>query len=330
MTPDRVVPWLQSVYDLMCAEVETDPATAELVDAWTRRTGLVLPAAVREFYVTTVRIPLADASGEPVASGGSWRLSLPDLWREFSGDCHLSSLVEVLAAVEATHAGRDPSVGLWADTPMGSGRRPDASLLVHFEHDVHATLHDFFESGRGDDPAVFVHSRDRHNPGWSKDRETFSDWMFDWFASFYGDDSMPRSFFGPDADWNAAEEASPARPYRNGLWARATDTAIAAASLADLVDAFGWPYARLLAGGARSFHWSPPTGEIRVTTDAVNDGDGVSVWWVHSGTVDGLRDLLRRVSRPPARVFHTSPWNTSADAHRTIDEVAAGRVVPRS
>jgi hypothetical protein len=303
MTEGRAVPWLQSVYDLMCADAAPDPEAVEAVAEWSRRTRLTLPGAVREFYTTTVRIPIVRDEGDPAGAEDFWTLSLPELWREYSGGCRLSPLAEVLAGAEEARAGRDPMA-----PPSGTDRVereppvPGRGPLVHFERDVHAACHDFFELGRSDDPAVFVHSRDgRGEPVWSRDRETFSDWMLDWFASYYRDDMTPYSFFGPDADPECEEEA-PALPYGNGLWARALDRPISASAVAELSRRHGEPSRQTLPGGAHAYCWRPPSGVIRVTTDTraesgAGDGrtGGVSAWWVHGGSPDGFRELLESV-----------------------------------
>lgn len=194
---------LQDTLDLMCATAAPDAAAGATVDAWSRRTGLVLPAAVREFYTTDVSLELSD--------GGTWTLPFTDLWREFSGDATLWTLDEVLA---------------------GTGEPK-----VCFEADVMRIHHVYFTLD-GDDPTLHHHTR---GEGWSIEDEPFSGWLFDWFVSYHNDTGSPVSFWGPDADHDASEDRQPVLPFGNELWARARDRPVPDAVVEELTRRHGEP-----------------------------------------------------------------------------------------
>ena len=340
--PESTVPWLQSVFDLMNAVATTDARAMATVEGWSRRTGLALPAAVSQFYTTRVRIPLTD--------GGAWHLPLPELWREFSGEAELLPLGEVLAGLE--RAGRSGSSGPVAD-PVPAQWPP----LVYFERDVMAVHHVFFAADGTDDPAVHAHSRDPfQQPGWSREGERFSGWIFDWFASYYDDDQCPASFWGPEATvtFEQAEERHPDLPYRNGLWARAVDLPVGDPVLADLSRRFGPARRRSWAGGATRYSWPVPGGTLQVTTDPPDHGgsradhDGstgsgvpaegggpagsgsgagapVGVWWLHGTTTEVFRRLLSALWGHPtlARTLRNSDLCVHAEGREIIASLRA-------
>ncbi|MEV0562383.1 hypothetical protein [Dactylosporangium sp. NPDC050588] len=197
------LPRLQDSLDLMCATAAPDATAVAAVDAWSRRTGLELPAAVREFYTTDVSLELSD--------GGTWTLPFTGLWREFSGDATLWTLDEVLAG-------------------MGEEK-------VCFEADVMRIHHVYFQPA-GNDPVLHHHTR---GEGWSVEEEPFSGWLFDWFVSFHNDSGSPASFWGPDADHDASEERQPVLPFGNELWLRARDLPVPDAVGQELTRRHGEP-----------------------------------------------------------------------------------------
>jgi hypothetical protein len=194
---------LQDTLDLMCATAAPDVAAGAAVDAWSGRTGLSLPVAVREFYTTVVSLELSD--------GGTWTLPFVDLWREFGGGATLWALDEVLA---------------------GAG---DAKVC--FEADVMRVHHVYFTLD-GDDPVLHHHTR---GEGWSVEDEPFSGWLFDWFVSFHNDTGSPASFWGPDADHEASEDRQPILPFGNELWVRARDLPVPDAVVEELTRRHGEP-----------------------------------------------------------------------------------------
>jgi hypothetical protein len=294
----RVVPFLQPVYDLMWADVETDVAAVEKVAAWSRRTGLRLPAAVYEFYTSVVRIPMVDnATGD--RSPVDWTLPVTDLWREFYGvDQHLLSLEEVLAATQRARVGGDPLTG-W---PVQARPAPaQCGPLVNFEAETHLTVLCCFDAATPGDPPVwsYAHAGARvpWGEGWGCDSATFSGWLLDWFASWYHEDGVPLSFFGPDAEPEPLR--CPVMPYSNGLWAYALDRPVEPHVVEELSARYGEAVCRSRVGGATFYCWELPGGTVAVTSDrhAGTDepADGVASWWIHGYTPQVFAELLHSV-----------------------------------
>jgi len=135
--------------------------------------------------------------------------------------------------------------------------------------------------------------------GWGRESATFSGWLLDWFASFYHEEDLPLSIFGPDVEVEPTRY--PVMPYRNGLWAYAVDWPISQSVTEELTQRYGEGERRAVGegGGAIRFCWDLPDGVVSVTTDCPDDGDHdedcVASWFVHGDSPQRLGELLDSV-----------------------------------
>jgi hypothetical protein len=153
------------------------------------------------------------------------------------------------------------------------------------------------------DPPVFqltVETRRRSNGAKYVTKEEvrfadhFSEFIFGWFTASHLRDWTPLSERHPDV----RRRTRPARlkSYLNELclYAPAAD-ALAAPDLDFLIEHLTEDARRPLGDGVMQHEFHNDYGRIRVTTDALDEEGGVSAWWLHADSEEGLFQLAHGV-----------------------------------
>jgi hypothetical protein len=124
----------------------------------------------------------------------------------------------------------------------------------------------------------------------------FSQFLFDWFARFYFEDWTPLAERSPYPEQRTRPPSE--KRYLDGLWLYAPDAeALAPPYLDYLLENFTEEPRREVADGVMQYRFQDAQGSIRVTTDEYHEEGGVSAWWMHADSEEGLFQLAKRVWR---------------------------------
>jgi hypothetical protein len=277
----RRVPYHQSVFDLLDLQPRESPQAREMIEAHEARSGR-LPEAVRQWYLID-RVVALRHDADWYARAGNQR---DHLWYDYSN----MDWPEALESVLRQFAG-EPTV-----MPGREQGRP--AEVVQVMHENQGVCRWFVRPDGSDDPPVIV---DEHYDfqakqivRWVQIADSFSAFVFGWFADYYAQEWTPLSECGRDADGMLRSHAD--KPYRNGLWLYAPHAeALDQPHLDFLIEQFNEDYCRQVAGGAIQYGFSHATGTIRVTTDDPGEEGGVSAWWLHADSAEHLYRLAERI-----------------------------------
>jgi hypothetical protein len=86
------------------------------------------------------------------------------------------------------------------------------------------------------------------------------------------------------------------KPYLDGLWLYAPSAQLLAPPYLDyLIDHFTEDVRQQIAPGVMQYGFHDEDGTLRVTTDDYREEGGVSAWWLHASSEEGLYRLARKV-----------------------------------
>ena len=303
------IPYHQNLYDLLQIEPREVPGAIEVIRAWEERERSYFPAVLTEWYVSECEIRYGTNLQH------TWRISLADLWTEFSNMDGAYSLAQLLGSHNRPeHGWREPS-GYQEEA------YPHPFFRLIQENQGNWVL--FAYADGSDDPPVFSTEGEYggpwidpaqesdEEPGW-RQIGAFSEMLFRWFATYYIDeDFVPLSFNSHNADPSRAGLAPP-KPYRDGLWLRTPAEPLAAPIIDFLTEQFGEPERALRPGNVTTYTYRPDGGTIRLTADDLAYPHPLSAWWIHTDTPERLAEFARLLV----------PWGTLHDTLRADTDAA--------
>jgi hypothetical protein len=299
MSRSSRVPYHQNVYDLLqVAKVEAVPEAEAAISEWEHRTRRTFPAAMREFYTTSV---ILRCGNEPPTE---WRLLPHELWSEYSNAERARPIPEVFETFSPRPYRRTPPL-------------PVPGFELIWENQGNWVM---CARGAGsDDPVVDVSDPCFLSPEelWTDDQSwhpigTFSEVLSSWFAVYYVEDFVPLSFGHHSYSTGFRPADAPPKPYHNGLWLRTPADPFEPAAIDYLTEAFDEPERTPRPGNVTTYTFRPPGGIVRVTADEPGLGGALAAWWVHADTPERLTELGRLIA----------PFGTLRDTLRADTEPA--------
>lgn len=276
------VPYHQNLYDLLGLGPAESPEADAMVAAHEAAHGR-LPAAVREWLVYPHAVPLTGNDGPHDRAFD--RLRRGTFWYTFSNMEQVPTLAGVLRRY-ATH--EVPEDEDW------DGGGPPVDRFVQVMCENQGVVRWWVERDAGDDPPVWVDNDRQEDPtAWSREADTFSAFVFKWFAHF-----------GFDPEWGIAAdpEHTAARlpgvvAHANRLWLRSAAHPLFVPLLDYLADHFGDPDRDGRYAGLATHTYRPDGGVVRLTvTDPPADGSPAALW-VHAQTPEALAAIARPLYR---------------------------------
>ena len=278
----RRVPYHQSVFDLLDLQPRESPQARAMIEACEARSGRRLPEAVRQWYLIDRVVALrhdADWSSRARSqrdhlwydyTNMDWPESLEMVLRQFAGEpAMMPGRVEGRPAGAVQVMNENQGVCRWYVQPDGTD---DPPVVVDDYYDFQAKQ--------------VVH--------WVRVADSFSAFVFSWFADYYFQEWTPLSECGRNTDGMLRSQTE--KPYLDGLWLYAPDAdPLAPPHLDFLIEQFDEDYRRQLTGGAMQYGFAHADGKIRVTTDDVGEEGGVATWWLHADSAENLYRLGERV-----------------------------------
>jgi hypothetical protein len=278
----RGVSYFQSVFDLLGLQPQTSSEALAMIEVL-EQGGRRLPESVRQWYLIENVVSLPGTVGD-------WRGNEANeanhLWYDYSNQDHPQPLAVVLEQFR--------QVG-----PTTEGKSEPKRVRVLVENQAVCSW--YLQLDDTDDPPVVVD--EAYFPSspegekikeWVQVAPHFSDFIFDWFAGNYFHSWTPYS--EAVGDGPGLRRTRPNKPYLNGLWLFAPNAEpLAPPHLDFLLEQFTEEARRQLADGVEQYDFRNADGRLRVTTDRYGEPDGVSAWWLHADTEEGLFQLAKRV-----------------------------------
>jgi hypothetical protein len=310
----RRVSYHQSVFDLLDLQPPESPEARGMIEASEGRSGRRLPETVREWYLTDRVVALREDDDWDARA----RNQKEHLWYDYSNMDWPEPLQAVLRQFE----------GGLREVSDGDEKPPAGSVRVM--HENQGVCRWYVLPDGSDDPAVFVDEdydfERKQVVRWVKVADHFSSFVFDWIAGHYFEGWTPLSECSRDATGRLRSRRE--KPYRNGLWLYAPHAAALAPPCLDyLIENLAEGPCRQIAGGVMQYQFRNDDGRLRVTTDSYGEDGGVSAWWLHADSEEGLFHLARRVlwcSDPGKSLRH---WTKAA--RPVIDRLRPGSANPR-
>ena len=291
----RRLPYHQSLFDLLDAELPESPEARELIEACERRCGRRLPEAVRQWYLLRDVVPL---TLEQLRQGQRHFLWMPyqdylpepltSVLQQFAGDLDRWEPVSEQCGPVAPESGA-PCIQVFQNLLQGC---ESGTWFLQLD-------------GSDDPPVVFP-----ENPE-SRKAIHFSRFVFDWIARFYGLATAPflaRTPAGIVCDWSGYDAEINRRPhprnqaemcekrFSNGLWLCApNDEPLDPPDLGYLLESLAGGRRLRLSERVTRYEFTSEDSRLRVTTDDFGTPGGASAWWLHATSVEGLSQLARCV-----------------------------------
>ena len=309
------VPYHQNVYDLLQAETRLLPEALASIRDWEQRTGTPFPAAMAEWYSSEGELRCGEEARE------LWRVSLVDLWSEFSNDERAHPLAELFGSNNRPEQ-------MWT-LPEGYSGAEYPKLFFRLIAENQGNFVLFAYADGSDDPPVFTTDAEcgpwleggrdwvdedgdfNGERGWQP-VGTFREVLFLWVASYYHEDFTPISYKHRAYSTGFSPEHAPPKPYLNGLWLRTPDEPFHPPVIDFLAERLGDPHLTPRPGNVTTHTWRPPGGTVRVTADEPGLTGGLSAWWVHAETPERLAALAEMLL----------PWGTLRETLRADTDPA--------
>jgi hypothetical protein len=283
------VPYHQNVHDLFdVVRCEHLPEPAAQIAEWERRTGRTFPAAMTEFYTTSVTLWLGGGEVR------EWTLTLPELWSEYSND-------------EQAHPVPDVFEPFTPRPYLNIPTAPTPGFELIWENQSNWVM--CARDDGTEDPIVDVSGLCFLSPaelwaGWEDGGDDVGGWhalgpfsevVFSWCAYYYFEDFTPISFQHRSWQTRLQPEHAPSKPYLNGLWLRTPSEPFDAPVIDYLTEQIDEPERTPRPGNVTTYTFRPPGGIVRVTADRPDLGGGQSAWWIHAESPARLAELARLV-----------------------------------